>query len=229
MTVSEIKDLTKYLSQEDVEKIKQEIKNKEALLKSENLDEEELGMTFNTLFAILVIEKTLESEIEEIEDIRAELEEELMESYKTYDSFMVKFKKEDKKKKKNWLLKLLFLSDRIHTQKDGIKASKKAVAELQKDLATVKEQKNDRNLKAAIADKKGPKFEKFCNCPKDIKNPLSRPASTKKHEKKRMEKRNQNRAVKKANSNSNKGTESSMGVNLSKDATSGLKNLYNTR
>ena len=66
MSINEIKDLAKYLSDEEVEKIKKEIKDKENTLKGGSLDEEEMIQVLNTLFAVLVIEKALESEIEGI-------------------------------------------------------------------------------------------------------------------------------------------------------------------
>ena len=77
MTISEIKNLTKFLTDNDIQKIKEEIKSKETVLKSGNLEEEEIIQVLNTLFSILVIEKTLELEIEDIEEIRDELQDEL--------------------------------------------------------------------------------------------------------------------------------------------------------
>ena len=118
MTISEIKNLTKFLTDEEAEKIKQEIKDKENVLKIQNMDEEEIGQVLNTLFAILVIEKTLELEIEGVEEIRADLEKELLEAYEIYDAYMIKYKKEEKKKKKNWLLNFLLLSDKVHSKKE---------------------------------------------------------------------------------------------------------------
>ena len=171
MTISEIKKLTKFLTDEEVDNIKEEIKSKESILKKEDMDEDELGQVLNTLFAILVIEKTLESEIEGIEEIREELEQELMESYQTYDSYMDKYKKEDKKKKKRWLLDFLFLSDRISSQKEGIGSSKKTIDSLKKELNTLKEQRGNNNLKEIMKDRNGEKFDKFCNCPHECKHP----------------------------------------------------------
>ena len=80
MTINEIKELAQKLKDADVEKIKAEIKSKESILKNNDLDEEELGEVLNTLFSILVIEQAFEDEVEGIEDMRAELEQELMES-----------------------------------------------------------------------------------------------------------------------------------------------------
>ena len=59
MTIKEIKDLTKFLTDKELEKIKEEIKSKESILKTQDVEEEEMGQVLNTLFAILVIEKTL--------------------------------------------------------------------------------------------------------------------------------------------------------------------------
>ena len=73
MTINEIKELTRFLTEEEVNKIKEEIKNKEEILKGGNLDEEEMIQVLNTLFAIMVIEKTLESEIEGVEEIKEQL------------------------------------------------------------------------------------------------------------------------------------------------------------
>ena len=50
MTISEIKDLAKHLSEEEVEKIKEEIKSKENILKGGKLDEEEMVQVLNTLY-----------------------------------------------------------------------------------------------------------------------------------------------------------------------------------
>ena len=171
MTIKEIKDLTKFLTDEEVEKIKEEIKNKESVLKSENMDENEMGQVLNTLFAILVIEKTLESEIEGIEDIRAELEQELIESYEIYDSHMVKYKKEEKKKKKKWLLDFLFLSDRVNVQKKNINASTATINRLQKELNTLKQQKSNENLRQVIRDRRGPRFDEFLRSPVECRHP----------------------------------------------------------
>ena len=174
MTISEIKNLTRFLSSEDVENIKNEIKSKEAILKTDNMDEEEMTQALNTLFAILVIEKTLESEIEDIEQIRAELEQELLESYEIYDAYMIKYKKEEKKKKKRWLVDFLFLSDRINSKKEGISASQKTIAGLKNELNTLRQQTNNDNLKNAFSDPKGPLFERFCKTPHDCYNPMHR-------------------------------------------------------
>lgn len=171
MTIKEIKDLTRFLTDEEIEKIKEEIKSKEDILKKSDIDEEEYGRILNTLFAILVIEKTLESEIEGIEDIRSELEEELIESYQVYEVQMAKYKKEDKKKKKNWLLNFLFLNDRISAQKRGIGVSNKTIAKLQNELNTLRQQKSDENLKSILKEKKGPKFDEFIKQPKECRNP----------------------------------------------------------
>ena len=117
MTISEIKELTRFLSEEEIKKIKDEIKSKEDVLKNGNLDEEEMVQVLNTLFAVLVIEKTLESEIEGVEEIRDELEKELLECYNVYDSYMAKYRAQDKKKKKRWLLDFLVLSEDIRNKK----------------------------------------------------------------------------------------------------------------
>ena len=69
MTINEIKGLTKFLNDDDVENIKKQIKDKEVVLKSGKLDEEEMVQVLNSLFSILVIEKTLESQIEDVEEI----------------------------------------------------------------------------------------------------------------------------------------------------------------
>lgn len=171
MTIKEIKGLTKFLTDEEVEKIKKEIKSKETVLKNEDMEEEEITQVLNTLFAILVIERTLESEIEGIEEIRAELEQELLESYEIYDSHMARYKKEEKKKKKNWLLDFLFLSDRINSQKKGIGATNKTIANLQKELSTLKQQKSNENLKQVVRDRRGTRFDEFLNMPRECRNP----------------------------------------------------------
>lgn len=171
MTITEIKNLTKFLSEEEVEKIKEEIKNKEDVLKSGNLDEEELIQVLNTLFAILVIEKTLESEIEGVEEIRAELEEELLEAYNTYDSYMGKYKKEDKKKKKRWLLDFLFLSENVRARKDNISTSNKTIAKLQTELNELRQQKSDDNLRRVV-NKRDRAFHDFCDRPEKCHNPM---------------------------------------------------------
>lgn len=170
MTIGEIKNLTKFLNDDDVEKIKEEIKSKETILKSDNMDEEEMTQVLNTLFAIMVIEKALESEIDGIEEIRAELEAELMESYQIYDAHMLKYKKEEKKKKKSWLINFLFLSDRIGAQKKGIGASDKTIENLKKELNQLKQQSSNENLKEVARGRKGNRFEDFCKTPHDCHN-----------------------------------------------------------
>ena len=171
MTISEIKDLTKFLTDDEVDKIKQEIKNKENVLRDADMDEEEMTQVLNTLFAIMVIEKTLESEIEGVEDIRAELEQELMESYQIYDSHMARVKGEEKKKKKRWLLDFLFLSDRIHSQKEGIGTSDKVIKSMKRELDTLRQQKSNENLKTVTKDIGGSAFEDFCKIPHECRNP----------------------------------------------------------
>ena len=172
MTIKEIKNLTKFLTDKELEKIKEEIKSKETILKKQDVEEEEMGQVLNTLFAILVIEKTLENEIEGIEEIRAELEQELLEAYEIYDNHMAKYKKEEKKKKKkNWLLDFLFMSEEMQNRKDAIGASKKEVAALQKELGRLKQLKSDQNLKNVMNDRHGPIFEEFCNCWKECDHP----------------------------------------------------------
>ena len=148
MTVTEIKNLTKYLTDEDIEDIKKEIKNKENILKQGNLDEEELGKVLNTLFSVLVIEKTLEQQIDEIEDIRTELEQELLEAYQTYDSYIERSKADAKRKKKRrWLLDLLSISDNIRDRKAGIGMANKSIAALQKELNNLRQQREPNRLR----------------------------------------------------------------------------------
>lgn len=171
MTISEIKKLTKYLTDEEVDKIKNEIKSKESVLKSENLDEEEMIQVLNTLFAILVIERTLETEIEDIDDIRDELEKELLESYEIYDTYMAKYKKEEKKQKKNWLLNFLFLSDKIHSNKENLGISQKELAALKNELNNLRQQKSNENLAKVVKDKNGKVFGNFCDYPRKCNNP----------------------------------------------------------
>lgn len=172
MTISEIKNLTKFLNDDDIEKIKEEIKSKEVILKKDKMDDEEMTQVLNTLFAILVIEKTLESEIEGVEEIRAELEAELMESYQIYDSHMAKYKKEEKKKKKSWLINFLLLSDRVNTQKNGIGASEKTITNLKNELNELKRQRSNENLKEVAKGRRGKTFEDFCKTPHDCHNPF---------------------------------------------------------
>lgn len=148
MTVSEIKDLAKKLKEEDVEKIKEEIKNKENILKVNTLDEEELMEVLNTLFSILVIEKALEDEIEGIEEIREELQNELMEAYQQYDDYMARYKKEDKKKKKRrWLLDLFMLSEDIKNKKNNLGESNKLINKMQNQINELRKQTSDDNVK----------------------------------------------------------------------------------
>lgn len=172
MSISEIKELTKYLTEEEVEKIKQEIKDKETTLKGGNLDEEEMVQVLNTLFAVLVIEKALESEMEGIEEIRDELEAELMECYEVYDTYMAKFRKEDKKKKKkNWLLAFLGLSENIAKKKQDIGASNKALSNMQKELNALKQQKSNEYLKDVIENREKGSVEKYSECVHGCKHP----------------------------------------------------------
>ncbi len=171
MTINEIKGLTKFLDNEDVENIKKQIKDKEEILKSGKLDEEEMVQVLNSLFAILVIEKTLESQIEGVEEIRDQLESELLEAYEVYDSYMVKYKKEEKKKKKGWLLRFLSLSDIIHDKKESIGGANKAITEMKKDLKNLKEKRSDDNLKN-VANKCNHDLDDFCHCHEECKNPL---------------------------------------------------------
>lgn len=162
MTISEIKDLAKYLSEEDVEKIKKEIKDKESTLKGGVLDEEEMIQVLNTLFAALVIEKALESEIEEVEEIRDQLEEELLECYEIYDTYMAKFRKEDKKKKKkNWLLAFLGLSEEITKKKRDIGATNKTIDNLKKELNSLKQQKSNERLAEVVSKRTENSVENF--------------------------------------------------------------------
>ena len=165
MTVTEIKNLTKYLTDEEVEDIKKEIKSKETILKSGNLDEEELGQVLNTLFAILVIEKTLEQQVEEIEDIRAELEQELLEAYQTYDSYIERSKADEKKKKKRrWLLDLLGISENIRDRKNGIGMANSSISALQNELNTLKQQRSADNLKKVMRRENMDRRRDFCDC-----------------------------------------------------------------
>lgn len=165
MTVTEIKNLTKYLTDEEVEDIKKEIKSKENILKSGNLDEEELGQVLNTLFAILVIEKTLEQQVEEIENIRSELEQELLEAYQMYDSYIEKSKADEKKKKKRrWLFDLLGISENIRERKTGIGVANKSISALQSEINTLKQQKSADNLKKVMNRENRDRRRDFCDC-----------------------------------------------------------------
>lgn len=173
MTIKEIKNLTKFLTDEDLDKIKEEIKSKESILKTQDVPEEELGQVLNTLFAILVIEKTLEAEIEGVEEIRAELEQELLEEYEVYDNHMAKYKKEEKKKKKkNWLLDFLFMSEEMKARQDTIGASKKEVAAMQKELNALRQFKSNENLRNVMRDLHGPCYDAFCDCIHKCDNPF---------------------------------------------------------
>ena len=173
MTIKEIKDLTKFLTDKELEKIKDVIKSKVSIFKTLDVEEEEMGQVLNTLFAILVIEKTLENEKEGIEDIRAELEQELLEAYEIYDNHMARYKKEEKKKKKkNWLLDFLFMSEEMKNRKDAVGASKKEVAALQKELSKLRQMKSDENLKNIMHDRHGHDFDEFCKCWKECDNPF---------------------------------------------------------
>ena len=171
MTISEVKKLTRFLSEEEIDKIKEEIKSKEVVLTSEKMEEEEMTHVLNTLFAILVIEKTLENEIEDVEDIRAELEQELLEAYEIYDNHINKYKREEKKKKKRWLLDFLFLSDHIHDRKAGIASTNKTINALKNELNAVKQQKSNENLRDIIRDRRGDRFRDFCRFPRTCENP----------------------------------------------------------
>ena len=165
MTVTEIKNLTKYLTDEEVEDIKKEIKSKENILKSGNLDEEELGQVLNTLFAILVIEKTLEQQVEDIENIRSELEQELLEAYQMYDSYIEKSKADEKKKKKRrWLFDLLGISENIRNRKTGIGVANKSISALQNEINTLKQQRNADNLKKVMRRENMDRRREFCDC-----------------------------------------------------------------
>ena len=166
MTINEIKDLTKYLKEEEVDEIKEEIRSKETVLKSGNLEEDELIQVLNTLFAILVIEKTLESQIEEVEEIRSDLELELTESYKIYDAYISKSKAEKKeKKKRRWLLDLLCISDRIHSKKEGIGRANKTLNEMQNEINKLKQQKSNENLKNVVDKKNEVERDNFFDLP----------------------------------------------------------------
>ena len=169
MTINEIKGLTKFLNDDDVENIKKQIKDKEVVLKSGKLDEEEMVQVLNSLFAILVIEKTLESQIEDVEEIRDQLENELLEAYEVYDSYMIKYKKEEKKKKKSWLLQFLSLSDAIHDKKEKIGGANKAIKEMKNELDGIKQQKSDKNLNDVV-HKCGDHFAMFCEHPEHCKD-----------------------------------------------------------
>lgn len=169
MTISEIKNLTKFLTDEDVEKIKEEIKSKEKILKAGNLEEEELGNVLNSLFAILVIEKTLESQIDDVEEIRKELEDELLLAYQTYDEYILKYKKEDKKKKKHWLLNFLAFSDLIHDKKTTLGKADKSIEQMKTELEGLQKQKADSNLRKVV-NREGDSYDTFRqyhdkNCP----------------------------------------------------------------
>lgn len=165
MTINEIKGLTRFLSEEEVEKIKKQIKEKEDVLKGGNLDEEEMIQVLNTLFAVLVIEKTLESEIEGVEEIRDELEQELLECYEVYDAYLNKYKKEEKKKKKNWLLHFLGLSEDISKKKKNINTTTATINKLQSELNTLKQQRSDENLSNVVSKQDKSLYDKFLECP----------------------------------------------------------------
>lgn len=171
MTIKEIKDLTKFLTDQEIEQIKEEIKSKEATLKAEKMEEEELTQVLNTLFSILVIEKTLENEIDGVEEIRDKLEKELLESYEVYDSHLATFKKGEKKKKKRWLLDFLFISDRVSGHKKKINSTDKTISRLTKELEAIKQQTREDNLREIVKNTKGPSFEKFCEVPKKCRHP----------------------------------------------------------
>lgn len=171
MTINEIKGLTKYLSEEDVEKIKEEIKSKEDILKEGSLEEEELIQVLNTLFAILVIEKTLETDLEDVEEIRDELETELLESYQIYDSYMSEYQRDKKKKKKGWLSKFLFLSEGIHAKKEALGGANSTIGKLKDEINELKQQKSKSNLKNVVDGKHRHAFESFCDCPKKHNHP----------------------------------------------------------
>ncbi len=170
MSINEIKDLTKFLSPEEIDKIKLEMKSKEDILKSGNLEEEEMTLVLNTLFAILVIEKALESEIEGVEEIRGELEQELLEAYNVYDTFMFKYQKEEKKKKKNWFLDLLGINRLIRDKKNTIDKSNQTIDRLKEELSNLKQKRSNENL-AQVANKTDVgKFKEFCDYPKEYKD-----------------------------------------------------------
>ena len=169
MTIDDIKKLTKFLNDEDIEEIKKQIKSKEKILKEGKLEEEEMNKVLNTLFSILVLEKSLESEIEDIDELRKEIEEELMEAYQIYDSYMAKCKAEDKKKKKKWLLDFLRMSERIHSKKDALLASKKEIERLKKELDDARSQRRDERLRNVCNNER--EREKFCKYPRQCKNP----------------------------------------------------------
>jgi len=172
MKIKEIKKLNKYLKEEQVEEIKKEIKNKEDVLKSGNLDEEELGEVLNTLFSILVIEKTLEQQVEGIEEIRSELEAELLEAYQTYDSYIERSKIDAKqKKKRRWILDLLGISENIREKKAGIGMTNKSLNNLKKELDTLKQQKSKENLKDVMNKENRERRKDFCDCIKDRRPP----------------------------------------------------------
>lgn len=161
MTINEIKELAQKLKDADVEKIKAEIKSKESILKNNDLDEEELGEVLNTLFSILVIEQAFEDEVEGIEDMRAELEQELMESYEKYDKHMAKYKKEkkeEKKKKRRWLLDFFALSEDIRNKKETLGDSKKLISKMQNQINELKQQSSNENLEKACDHKHGEPF-----------------------------------------------------------------------
>lgn len=168
MTINDIKKLTKFLTEEEVDKIKQEIKSKETILKSGKLEEGEMVQVLNTLFAILVIEKTLEKQVEEVEEIRGELENELLEAYQIYDAYMDKYKKEEKKKKKRWLLDFLALSELIKGKKETVGGVDKTIKNLNKEIEALKQQRSDANLRNVV---QGKGFDRFCDCPHECHNP----------------------------------------------------------
>lgn len=169
MTINEIKELAKKLKDADIERIKEEIKSKEAILKNNDLDEEELGEVLNNLFAILVIEQAFEDEVEGVEEMRAELEQDLMDAYENYDKHMAKYKKdkkeEKKKKKRRWLLDFFALSEDIRKKKETLGDSKKLINRMQNQIDQLKQQASDNNVEKACDHRRGrPHREDMCDC-----------------------------------------------------------------
>ena len=86
---------------------------------------------------------------------------------------MVNSKKIEKenKKKRRWLLDLLFLSDNIRFKKENIGSANKTINKLQSELNQLKQQTNNNNLKQVVSKDNIGKFDKFCDCPHECEHP----------------------------------------------------------
>ena len=111
--------------------------------------------------------------------MRAELEQELMESYEKYDKHMAKYKKEKKeekkKKKKRWLLDFFALSEDIRNKKETLGDSKKLINKMQNQINELKQQASDSNLERACDHRRGrphrDEMGRKCNeCGESLKN-----------------------------------------------------------